>query len=164
MPSLDIVSRVDMQEVDNAVNNTKKALSQRFDFRDSQSNLELNKNELTILVTTEDQMKLEAIQSTFGQSAAKRKLELKSFKWEEPEHAAGQTLRCKVKIIEGIEQPLAKKIVKLIKETKMKVQASIQGDEVRLSGKKIDDLQEAMALLKASKEIDVPLQFVNMKR
>lgn len=162
MPSFDIVSRVEMQEVDNAVNNTLKAIAQRFDFRGSKTELTLDKKEKKIRILTEDKMKMEAVKEMLQQNAVKRKIDLKTLKFEEPQTAAGDTLRREVIIKEGIDQDTAKKIVKLIKDAKMKVQASIQGEEVRVSGKKIDDLQEAIALVKGG-GIEIPLQFVNMK-
>lgn len=162
MPSFDIVSRVEMQEVDNAVNNTLKAIQQRYDFRGSKTEVSLDKKEKKIRILTEDKMKMEAVKEMLQQNAVKRKIDLKTLKFEDPEPAAGSTLRREVTIKEGIDQDTAKKIVKLIKDSKMKVQASIQGEEVRVSGKKIDDLQEAIALVRGA-DIDVPLQFVNMK-
>lgn len=162
MPSFDIVSRVEMQEIDNAVNNTVKAIQQRFDFRGSKTEVTLDKKEKKIRILTEDKMKMEAVKEMLQQNAVKRKIDLKTLKFEEPQPAAGSQLRREVVIKEGIDQDTAKKIVKLIKDAKMKVQASIQGDEVRVSGKKIDDLQQAIALVRGA-GLDLPLQFVNMK-
>jgi uncharacterized protein YajQ (UPF0234 family) len=162
MPSFDIVSRVEMQEIDNAVNNTVKAIQQRFDFRGSKTEVTLDKKEKKIRILTEDKMKMEAVKEMLQQNAVKRKIDLKTLKFEEPQPAAGSQLRREVTIKEGIDQDTAKKIVKLIKDAKMKVQASIQGDEVRVSGKKIDDLQQAIALVRGA-GLDLPLQFVNMK-
>jgi uncharacterized protein YajQ (UPF0234 family) len=162
MPSFDIVSRVEMQEVDNAVNNTLKAIAQRFDFRGSKTEINLDKKEKKIRILTEDKMKMEAVKEMLQQNAVKRKIDLKTLKFEEPQPAAGSQLRREVVVKEGIDQETAKKIVRLIKDSKMKVQASIQGDEVRVSGKKIDDLQAAMTLVRDA-DIEVPLQFVNMK-
>lgn len=162
MPSFDIVSRVELQEVDNAINNTLKALQQRYDFRGSKFEVVHDRKEKKIKVHAEDKMKMEAIKETLQQNAVKRKIDLKTLKFEEPQPAAGSQLKREVLIREGIEQDTAKKIVKMIKETKLKVQASIQGDEVRVSGKSIDDLQSVIALLKGS-DVEVPLQFVNMK-
>ena len=162
MPSLDIVSRVDMQEVLNTVNNTKKLILNRYDFKGTKTTIDLDEKEKKITIVTEDKIKMEAIRESLLQNAVKRKVDLKSLQFGEPTEAGGSTLRREVKIAEGIEQPIAKKIVKIIKDTKIKVQASIQGDEVRLSGKKIDDLRECMNLLNSSK-LEVPLQFVNMK-
>ncbi len=163
MPSLDIVSRVDHQEIDNAVNNTRKALAQRFDFRGSKTQLTYDRKAGHLSMLTEDKMKMEAVREMFLQAAAKRKIELRAFDFAAPEPAAGGDLKRTVTVREGLSQDLAKHIVKAIKATKMKVQASIQGDEVRLSGKKIDDLRACMDLLRADERIDVPLQFVNMK-
>lgn len=162
MPSFDIVSRVEMQEVDNAVNNTVKAITQRFDFRGSKTEITLDKKEKKIRILTEDKMKMEAVRETLQQNAVKRKIDLKTLKFDEPQVAAGSNLRSEVTIREGIDQDTAKKIVKTIKDSKIKVQASIQGEEVRVSGKKIDDLQEVIALVRGA-GIEVPLQFINMK-
>ena len=162
MPSFDIVSRVEMQEVDNAVNNTLRQIGQRYDFRGSKTELNLDKKEKKIHVLTEDRMKMEAVREALQQSAVKRKIDLKTLRFDDPQPAAGSNLKCDVVIREGIDQDTAKKIVKMIKDSKMKVQASIQGEEVRVTGKKIDDLQEVITMLKGA-DIEVPLQFVNMK-
>lgn len=162
MPSFDIVSRVELQEVDNAINNSLKALQQRYDFRGSKFEVVHDRKEKKIKITAEDKMKMEAIRETLQQNAVKRKVDLKTLKFGDPEPAAGSTLRSEVTIREGIEQEQAKKIVKMIKDSKVKVQASIQGEEVRVSGKSIDDLQSVIALLRGS-DIEIPLQFVNMK-
>lgn len=162
MPSFDIVSRVEMQEVDNAVNNTLRAISQRFDFRGSKTEINLDKKGKKIHLLTEDKMKMSAIREMLQQNAVKRKIDLKTLKFEEPQPAAGSNVKADITIREGIEQDDAKKIVKLIKDSKLKVQASIQGDEVRVTGKKIDDLQQVISMLNSA-ELDVPLQYVNMK-
>lgn len=162
MPSFDIVSRVEMQEVANAVNNTLKATAQRFDFRGSKTEVALDQKEKKIRILTEDRMKMDAVREMLQQNAVKRKVDLKTLKFGDPQPAAGSTLRSEVTIREGIDQDNAKKIVKLIKDSKLKVQASIQGDEVRVSGKKIDDLQEVIAMLRGA-GLELPLQFVNMK-
>ncbi len=162
MPSFDIVSRVELQEVDNAINNTLKALQQRYDFRGSKFEITHDRKEKKLHILAEDKMKMEAIQETLQQNAVKRKVDLKTLKFEEPQPAAGSQLKRDVVIREGIEQDTAKKIVKMVKESKLKVQASIQGDEVRVTGKNIDDLQAVIALLNGA-DLDVPLQYVNMK-
>lgn len=163
MPSLDIVSRVDLQEIDNAVNNTLKEIATRYDFRGSKTSVAYDRKEKKITIGTEDQMKMDAVREMFLAKAAKRNLDMKSFEFGQPEPAAGATLRCVVKVSEGLEQDTSKQIVRIIKDSKLKVQASIQGEEVRVSGKQIDDLQAVMTLLRAQ-NLPVPLQFVNMKR
>jgi uncharacterized protein YajQ (UPF0234 family) len=162
MPSFDIVSRVEMQEVDNAVNNTLKAIATRYDFRNSRTTVELDKKEKVIRIVAADKMKMEAIKEMFLQAAVKRKLEVKTFKFEEPEPGAQANLKRVVKIQEGVPIDLARQIVKLIKDSKLKVQASIQGEEVRVTGKQLDDLQAVIALVRQA-NLPVPLQFVNMK-
>jgi len=162
MPSLDIVSRVNFAELDNALNNTKKAIAQRFDFRGATADFVLDQKEKTLKITADDEGKLRGIREMFESAVNRRGLPLKTFEWGEVEPALGGKVRWPVKIINGIEQDKAKEIVKMIKETKMKVQCSIQGDELRLSGKQIDDLRAVMKLLDTA-GLDTPLQYVNMK-
>ena len=162
MPSFDIVSKVEMHELDNAVNNTRKEISTRYDFRNSKTQVTVDKKEKIIHVVTDDKMKMEAVREMLLSNAAKRKLDLKSFKFEDPQPTSDAALKRDVKIREGIDKDTAKGIVKTIKGTKLKVQASIQGDEVRVSGKKIDDLQAVISMLNEA-DIDIPLQYVNMK-
>jgi uncharacterized protein YajQ (UPF0234 family) len=162
MPSFDVVSRVDMQEVDNAINNAKKEIATRYDFRNSKTEINFDRKEKKINVVAEDKMKMEAVREILLSKAVKRGIDLKSFEFGEPVPAAHAAFKREIKVKEGIEQDLAKKIVRIIKDSKLKVQASIQGEEVRVSGKQIDDLQSVMALLRGS-SLEVPLQFVNMK-
>lgn len=162
MPSLDIVSRVDFQEIDNAVNNTRKAVATRFDFKNSKAEITLDKKEKKLHFLAEDGTKMEALREMFVTAAVKRNLNLKSFKFEDPEPALGGLVKREVKIREGLEMEAARDIAKRVKAMNLKVQPSIQGDEVRLSGKKIDDLRAVMATLDAA-DLEVPLQYVNMK-
>ncbi len=162
MPTFDIVSRVDMQEVDNAVNNTLKAIQQRFDFRGAKAEIVLDRKGKTVKMHTEDGTKAEAMREMFRSAASKRGLDLKAFEWGEKEPAAGGTIRIEATLRDGLKDDLAKDIVKKIKAGGLKVQASILGDEVRVTGKKIDDLQAVIALLKQA-DLAAPLQFVNMK-
>lgn len=162
MPSLDIVSRIDFAELDNAINNTKKAIMNRFDFRNSKYEIELNKKDKKIHIQAEDDGKQAAIREMFINAAIKRGLDMKSFEFGECEPGPAGNSKRDVKLRDGLEGELAKKITKLIKESKIKVQASIQGDEVRLSGKQIDDLRSCMTLLNQS-GLELPLQYVNMK-
>lgn len=163
MASFDIVSRLDHQEVDNAVNNTRKTLSVRYDFRNSPFEIDLNKKENKLTVLAEDKMKLKAIQDDLTANFVRRGVDPKVIQWEEPESAAKGHLRCTAKLVEGIDQDTAKKMVKMIKDMKLKVQAQIQGDQLRVQGKKIDELQEVIQALKAREDLPVPLQYVNMK-
>ena len=162
MPSLDIVSRVNFAELDNALNNTKKAIAARFDFRGATADLTLDVKEKKLKVVADDAGKLKGIREMFESAAVRRGIALKTFSWGETEPALAGKVKCEVKVQDGLEQDKAKSIVKLIKETKLKVQASIQGDELRVSGKKIDDLREVMRLLDGA-GLGVPLQYVNMK-
>lgn len=162
MPSFDIVSRLDYAELDNAINNTKKAIAQRFDFRGAVVELTINRKEKNLHVLTEDKSKQEAIKEMFLHAAVKRGISPKAFDFKETEPGAAGKVKRDVKLKDGLEQDAAKDIVKRIKAGGLKVQASIQGEEVRVSGKKIDDLQEVIAMLRAA-ELDIPLEFVNMK-
>jgi hypothetical protein len=162
VPSFDIVSKTDMQEIDNAVNNTLKAIGSRFDFRGSKTTLTFDQKEKKLKVNTEDEMKMKAVKEMFEQAAVKRKLDLKTFDFGDVQPGPAGSVKRDITVREGIPQELAKRIVKLIKDSKMKVQASIQGDEVRVSGKKIDDLQEVIALVRGG-GFEAPLQFVNFK-
>jgi hypothetical protein len=163
MPSFDIVSRVDYQELENALNNTRKALSQRFDFRGAVYEMELDRKEKKLRLSAEDGSKLEAIRETLKQHAFRRGLDLKVFDFAEPEPGAGGRPKQFVTLRDGLAPDAAKDIVKRIKATALKVQASIHGDEVRVTAKKIDDLQAVIAALKGG-DLAVSLQFVNMKR
>jgi len=165
MPSFDIVSRADIQETDNAVNNTRKEIEQqRFDFKGAVWNIELDKKEKTILLSAQEGTKLEALRETLTKHAIRRKLNLKSFDFGESEMAGGGTLKLNVKIKDGLEQDVAKDISKRIKASGLKVQASIQGDEIRVTAKKIDDLQAVITMLNTAPDLKVALQFINMKR
>ncbi len=162
MPTFDIVNKVDMQEVDNAVNMTRKMVSTRYDFRKSQTELTLNKKDKSIHVLTEDSMKMKAVEGELSTNFSKRGIDPKAIDAGEIQSAAGDMIKRDIRIIDGIETDTAKQIVKLIKEQKLKVQAKIMDDQVRVSGKKIDDLQAVISMLKA-KDLDVPLKYVNMK-
>jgi uncharacterized protein YajQ (UPF0234 family) len=164
MPSVDIVSRVDLQEVDNTVNNAVKEITNRYDFRGSDTELTLDKKDKVIRVVTSDTMKMEAIREILLTKAVKRGIETKVFDFGEVLPGGKNNVKQEIKIREGLEKELAQKIVKQIKEMKLKVQAAIQGDELRVTGKQIDDLQSVMQMLKAKEDLPVPLQFVNMKR
>lgn len=162
MPSLDVVSRINWAELDNALNNTKKAISTRFDFRGCTAEITVVQKDKKLHIFTEDRTKQKAIQEMFESAAVKRGLSLKSFDWQEPESGAEGKMKRDVKIKEGLEQDLAKQIVKIVKESKLKVQASIQGEEVRITGKQRDDLQAVMKLLTGA-GLPVPVQYVNFK-
>ena len=163
MPSFDIVSRVDLQEVDNAVNITKKAILSRYDFRNSKTEITLDKKEKKIQVMTEDDMKLRAVQDALIENLVKRKVDRKFFAPSASEPAARGMVQREIAIKEGVDSDTARNIVKMIKDRKLTVQAAIQENQVRVSGKKIDDLQEVIQILRQS-QLPVPLQFVNMQR
>ncbi|NDF12397.1 MAG: YajQ family cyclic di-GMP-binding protein [Proteobacteria bacterium] len=160
MPSFDIVSRTDIQEVDNAVNSVKREIAARYDFKGSSASIELKGEEITI--NGDDDYKLEAIQGMLKGHLAKRQIEPTALEFKTPEKASGNTLRQLVKVKQGIEQEVAKSIVKHIKDSKMKVQASIKGDELRVTGNKRDDLQAAIALVRGM-NVQVPLQYINFR-
>jgi cyclic-di-GMP-binding protein len=162
MPSFDVVSRVDMQEMDNAVNQVKKEIGTRFDFRGSKTQIDLDRKEGEIHVLTEDDMKLRAIKDTLIAKVVKRSIEAEALVFGAPEKAGGDMLRQTVTITNGIDVETARKVVKLVKDTKLKVQAAIQGEEVRITGKQRDDLQDAIRTLKEA-DLGMPLQFVNYR-
>ena len=162
MPSFDVVNRVDLQEVDNAVNNARKVIDTRFDFRGSNTELTFDKKACQIHIVTSDTMKLQAVNDTLATHLAKRKVDVKTLDRKEPEPTSKGHIKQDIQLHEGIDRDTAKKITKWIKETKLKVQAQIQDDQVRVTGKKIDDLQTIIAMLK-EKNLDVPLQYINMK-
>ena len=162
MPSFDIVSRMNFPELDNAINNTKKAVTARFDFRGSPIEITVDQKEKKLKFVADDASKIKGLSEMFESAASRRGLDLKSFDWGDVEDALAGRSKREAKIRDGIEQEKAKAIVKIIKESKIKVQASIQGEELRVTGKQIDDLQAVMKLLKES-DVEIPLQYVNMK-
>ena len=163
MPSFDIVSRIDLQEVDNAVNIAKKTILARFDFRQSKTEITLDKKEKKIQLITEDEMKLRAVQDTLIENLVKRKVDRKCLEAKPSEMAAHGMVQREIAIKEGVDSDTARSIVKMIKDRKLKVQAAIQENQVRVTGKKIDDLQEVIQLVRGS-SLPIPLQFINMQR
>lgn len=162
MPSFDVVSRIDMQEADNAVNNAKKEIATRYDLRQSHSEMELDRKEGKLRVVASDKMKLKAIQEILITHLVRRKIDAKALVFTEPEGTSQGHLKCQGTFLQGIDKDTARNIVKAVKDTKLKVQAAVQDDQVRVTGKKIDDLQAVISTLKEG-DIGVPLQFVNMK-
>jgi hypothetical protein len=160
MPSFDIVSKTDLAEVDNALNNLQREITQRFDFKGSKSTIERKDAELTI--NADDDMKLRQLQEMLKGHLTRRQVDAGVLDFKEPEKAAGQSVRQTVRIRQGIEQDLAKKVVKSIKDSKVKVQVAIQGDELRVTGKKRDDLQSTIDLVKKL-NLGLPLQYVNFR-
>ena len=160
-PSFDIVSEVDMQEVNNAINQTVKEITQRFDFKGSKSVVEIE-NGTAIKIVTEDDTRMRNIVDILQSKFIKRGVSIKNLEYGKVESAAGGMMRQSIRIKQGIEADVAKKITKDIKETKLKVQTQLQDDQVRVSGKKIDDLQAVIAFLKG-KDYGVELQFSNFR-
>lgn len=162
MPSLDIVNEVNAQEIDNAVNNTLKEVATRYDFRGLHTEVEFDRKQNRIDIVAAESMKLQAVREMLVKNFIKRNLEPKVLEFGSEEGSSSGAVKMSAEIKEGIDRETAKKIVKEIKAAKLKVQPAIQDDQVRVSGKKIDDLQEVMRILK-SKKFGIPLQFVNMK-
>lgn len=160
MPSFDIVSKTDMSEIKNAVDGAVREMGSRYDFKGSKSTLELKDKD--IVINADDDLKLKQVQELLRGYVTRRKLDVACLDFQKVEKAAGASVRQTVKVKQGVPQEEAKKITKALKDSKMKVQASIQGDEVRVSGKKRDDLQDAIALVKTL-NTDRPLQFVNFR-
>jgi uncharacterized protein YajQ (UPF0234 family) len=160
MPSFDIVSEVNQVEVHNAVDQTNKEVSTRFDFKGSDARVELAEKALTVFA--DDEFKLDQVQQILTAKLAKRGVDVRCLEQGKIEKITGNKVKQAVTVKVGVEQELAKKIQRLIKDSKMKVQASIQGDTVRVSGTKRDDLQDAITLVKKT-ITDFPLQFTNFR-
>ncbi|HEX6333427.1 MAG TPA: YajQ family cyclic di-GMP-binding protein [Flavisolibacter sp.] len=162
MPSFDIVSKVDIQALDNAVNVTKKEITNRFDFKNSPVVIDLNKKDFTLQIETEDDMKMRQLIDVLISRAHKQGISPEAFDTSKEGFQSGKVWKKEVVIRNGLKQEDAKKIVKQIKDSGLKVQASINDDLVRVTGKKIDDLQE---VIQASKqwELGIPLQYENMR-
>ncbi len=159
MPSFDVVSELERHELSNAVDQANREIGTRFDFKGSDAKIEESKEGLTL--EAESEFQLDQIMTILNQKLVKRGLDIQSLEKQKVE-SSNMRARQKLTIKEGIEKELAKKIVKLVKESKMKVQASIQGEQVRITGKKRDDLQQAMALIKGA-GLEQPLQFTNFR-
>jgi len=158
--SFDVVSKTDPQEVANAIQQAQKELAQRFDFKGSKSSIELTPEE--IVLVSDDEGKLRSVRDILEGRLVKRHVSLKALDYGKVEDASLGTVRQKAKIVQGIESEKAKAIVKTIKDAKVKVQASIQSDQVRVTGRSKDDLQRAMALIKEN-DYGIPLQFTNYR-
>lgn len=160
MPSFDVVSELDRHEVTNAVDNAIKELDRRYDLRGKGSFVFKDK-ELTVQMTAEVEFQLEQMLEILRNNLIKRKIDIQCLEIK-PHFASGKVVKQDVLMREGIDKELAKKVVALIKESKIKVQAAIQGDQVRVTGKKRDELQEVIALLRGA-ELGMPLQFDNFR-
>lgn len=162
MPSFDILSKVDIQMLDNAVNVVKREIDKRYDLRGTNSTVELDKKALTITVSTEDHLKLDAIINILLERSGKQKVDVRSYDLSTEPVPSGKSLHRTIKVKQGIERETAKKIVKTIKDSGLKVQPQIMDDLIRVTGKKIDDLQAVMNLCR-QQDFELPLQFENMK-
>lgn len=162
MSSFDITSKVDLQTLDNAINTVKKEIENRFDFKGSPVTIDLNKKEYKLNLEVESEMKMKQVIDVIISRSMKQGIAGEAFDFSKDAYQSGKVLRKEVSVKNGIKQEDAKKIVKLIKDSGMKVQVQIMDDIVRVTGKKIDDLQEVIALCRTS-NLDLPLQYVNMK-
>ena len=161
MPSYDIVSQTDMQEVDNAVNGVGREISQRYDFKGS--NTTINRSEEEITIMADDDYKLGAVSDMLKVYFTRRNLDSRALEFGNPETASGNMLRQTIKVKQGLDQETAKYITKELKGQKWKIQPAIRGDEMRVTGKKLDDLQESIKFIKTLDKVDLPLQFINFR-
>ena len=162
MPSFDIVSEVNHVEIRNAVDQSNKEITNRFDFKGSDARIEINEKEKTLTAFADDEFKLRQVRDVLTGKLAKRGVDVRALEQGKLEAVSGNKVKETIKVREGIEQERAKSVVKLIKDSKLKVQGSIQGDLVRVSSAKKDTLQEAIALVRKS-VTDIPLQFKNFR-
>jgi len=162
MPSFDIVSEVNHVEIRNAVEQCNKEIANRFDFKGSDARVEINEKEKTLTAFADDEFKLRQLRDVLTQRLAKRGVDIRALESGTVEPVSGNKIKETIKVREGIEQERGKNLVKLIKDSKLKVQASIQGDAVRVTGAKRDMLQEVITLMRKS-VTDVPLQFKNFR-
>ncbi len=160
MPSFDIVSRLDIAEVDNALAGMTREIATRFDFKSSKSSIE--RQDASLVILADDELKLKQMHELLKVHLTRRKVEAGMLDFKPAEKAAGQSLRQTVALRQGIDAALAKRLVREIKDSKLKVQASIQGEELRVTAKKRDDLQAAIALLRGLK-LEQPVQYVNFR-
>jgi uncharacterized protein YajQ (UPF0234 family) len=160
MASFDVVSKAELHEVDNAIQTVQREVTQRYDFKGSNASIEREEEKITIVA--DDQYKLEQLQGMLKAAGVKRKIDAKAFQFGKVENASGNMLRQVVEVCQGVPQDEAKKIVKEVKAFSKKVQISIRGDELRVDGKKRDELQAVIALIREL-EVEVPLQFINFR-
>lgn len=160
MPSFDIVSRVDLAEVDNAIAGIDREIATRFDFKGSKCTVERKEGE--ILLVADDDLKLKQLHELLKVYLTRRKVEPGALDYQKPEKASGNAVRQTIVLRQGIDAALAKQLVREVKDSKLKVQAAVQGGELRITSKKRDDLQEAIALIRGLK-IEQPLQYVNFR-
>jgi len=160
MPSFDVVSRIDFQEIDNAIANALREITNRYDFKGSNTTVE--RSEKVIAIVTDDDLKLSQVNDILISHFVRRKLDPLALGKKDKEKAGGDRIRQTISLVEGIEQDVAKKITSEIKNSKMKIQAKINGNELRIDGKKRDDLQSAMQLIEDLK-VGIPVQFINFR-
>ncbi|WP_347356799.1 YajQ family cyclic di-GMP-binding protein [Bdellovibrio sp.] len=160
MPSFDIVSEIDIQEVDNAINQARKEIEARYDFKGSKAEVLWDKKEVTL--TAEDDYKVGAMASILQTKLHRRGIDIKAIKFEKIEEAGGRMLRQKVTLVQGIDREVAKDIIKLIKDSKLKVQPQVADDKLKVTSKSIDELQECISLVRGG-NFPLPLQFNNMR-
>ncbi len=163
MPSFDIENTIEIQEIDNAVNTVKRDIATRYDFKGTQSTIELNKTDLKIKIQTDTDYKLQAIIDMLENRSISRKISVKTYKYNSIEKASGNSVRQNVDLQSGISKETCKKINAFIKTLKLKVNSQIIGDKLRISAKKIDDLQNIIQMVE-EQNFEIPLQFVNMKK
>ncbi len=162
MASFDIASKVDLQKLDNTVNVVRREIQNRFDFKDTETEIELDKTAMVIQIQTLNPMGLKPIEDLLIMRGIKQGIDGRAFDFGKDDEHAGKVHRKKVPVKAGIDKETAKKIMQIIKSSKVKVQASIMDDIIRVSGKKIDELQEVIGILRKS-DLGLPLQFINMK-
>jgi hypothetical protein len=162
MPSFDIASKVDLQTLDNAINTVKKEIQNRFDFKDSLVSIELNKKDYIVMVEVESDMKMKQVLDVIISRSMKQGIDANAFDFSKDAYPSGKVVKKEISVKNGLKQEDAKKIVKAIKDAGLKVQPAIMDNIIRVTGKKIDDLQEAIALCRAG-NFGLPLQFENMK-
>lgn len=159
MPSFDVVSKVDKHELQNAIDQVNREISTRFDFQGTEARVEGSEEELTLVA--ESDFQLQQMRTILDTKLAKRGVDVGCLEAKEPE-IAGKRARQSIRVRQGIDKETARKIIKIVKESKLKLQAAIQGDQVRISGKKRDDLQQVIALLRET-DLDLPLQYINFR-
>ena len=160
MPSFDIVSEIDVQKVDNAVNQARKEIEARYDFKGSKAELQWDKKEMVLMA--EDDYKIGAMAGILQTKLHRRGIDIKAIKFEKIEEAGGRMLRQKVTLVQGIDREIAKDIIKLIKDSKLKVQPQVADDKLKVTSKSIDELQECISLVRGG-NFPLPLQFNNMR-
>lgn len=162
MPSFDIAAKIDAQQLDNAINTVKKEIATRYDFKGSPVEVDLDKKEFVLKLEVESEMKMKQLIDVIISKAMKQGIDGTAFNFDKDAYPSGKMWRKEIAVQNGLKQEESKKIVKKIKDSGLKVQAAIMDDVVRVTGKKIDDLQEVIAMLRGA-DLKLPLQFINMK-